>query len=328
MAKTRWGILSTANIGRRAMIPALKKSPMAEILAVASRDEGRARQFANELDIPRSYGDYQALLDDEEIDAVYNPLPNHLHKEWSIRAAEAGKHILCEKPLALDPEESCQMIAAAESNGVELMESFMYRHHPRILEAREMIRSGVIGSPKTIVSAFTFKLTNKDDIRYQPQMGGGALMDVGCYCVNISRLMAGREPVTVQARAAWASTGVDEQLTGIMDFGEGLVAHFDCGFNQSDRQHFTVAGTDAYLDIPMPFLPGLGETVIHEERGGNNAKVHKFPGVDEYRMIAEDFMGAIAGGSPTFPIEDSFANMKVIQALLSSAKQGGNPIPL
>ena len=220
------------------------------------------------------------------------------------------------------------MIAAAKSNGVKLMESFMYRHHPRILEAREMVRSGVIGSPKTIVSAFTFKLNNTNDIRYQSEMGGGALMDVGCYCVNITRLMAGREPITVQAKANWASSGVDEQLAGIMDFGEGLVAHFDCGFTQSDRQHCTVAGTDAYLDIPKPFLPGKGESLIHEERGQQFSRDHKFAGADEYRMIAEDFMWAIAGEAPPYPIKDSVANMEVIQALLASAKQNGIPITL
>lgn len=328
MAKTRWGILSTANIGRRAMIPALKDSPMAEIVAVSSRDGDRALHFADELNIPKAYGSYQAMLDEGEIDAVYNPLPNHLHKEWSIRAAEAGIHILCEKPLALDPDECRQMIDAANANGVQLMESFMYRHHPRILEARDMIQSGVIGSPKTIVSAFTFRLNNKNDIRYQPEMGGGAVMDVGCYCINITRLMAGREPLAVQAKASWASTGVDQQLTAILDFGDDLVAHFDCGFNQSDRQYCTVAGTEAYLEIPLPFLPGKGEVSIHEQRGRQFSRVHKFAGVDEYRMIAEDFMWAIAGESPTFPIEDSVANMKVIQALLASAKEDGKPITL
>jgi len=328
MAVTQWGILSTANIGRRAMIPALQKSEMAQVSAVASRDADRARLFADELDIPQSYGDYQALLDDEGIDAVYIPLPNHLHKEWTIRAAEAGKHILCEKPLALNAEESREMIAAAKANGVQLMESFMYRHHPRIMAAREMVRSGMIGEVHTIESAFTFKLTNSEDIRYQPEMGGGALMDVGCYCVNLSRLMAGREPVSVSARAVWAPSGVDDQLAGILDFGEGLMAHFDCGFNQTQRQRAILAGSQGYLDLPQVFIPGLDDCDIHEHRSNRTPRVHAYEGVDQYQMIAEDFMRAINGQPPAFPPEDAVANMRTIQALLESARQDGKPIDL
>lgn len=328
MAKTRWGILSTANIGRHAMIPALKKSDAAQVSAVASRDAARARLFAGELDIPLSFGDYQALLDDEGIDAVYNPLPNHLHKAWTIRAAEAGKHILCEKPLALTAEECREMIAAAQANGVRLMESFMYRHHPRIMAAREMVRSGMIGEIRTIESAFTFKLEDQADIRYQPEMGGGALMDVGCYCVNLSRLMAGREPVSVQARAVWAPSGVDDQLTGILDFGEGLMAHFDCGFNQTKRQRAIVAGSKGYLDLPEVFSPGLGESVIHEIKANESPRTHVYEGVDQYQMIAEDFMRTIEGHPPAFPPEDAVANMRTIQALLDSAQQNGQPVDL
>ena len=310
------------------MIPALKKSDMAQVAAVASRDTTRAHLFASEMDIPQSYGDYQALLDDDEIDVVYIPLPNHLHKEWTLRAAEAGKHILCEKPLALDAKECREMIAGAQANGVQLVESFMYRHHPRILAAKEMVRSGMIGEIRTIESAFTFKLENADDIRYQPEMGGGALMDVGCYCVNLSRLMAGREPITVQARAVWAQSGVDDQLTGILDFGEGLIAHFDCGFNQTRRQRAIVAGSLGYLDLPEVFSPGSSGSDIHEHKPGRPPRIHAYEGVDQYRLIAEDFMRAIEGHPTTFPPEDAVANMLTIQALLDSAQQDGQPVDL
>jgi D-xylose 1-dehydrogenase (NADP+, D-xylono-1,5-lactone-forming) len=324
--KIRWGILSTANIARKAMIPALQESTLAEVTAVASRDAEKARTFAAELGIPKAYGSYEALLADPEIDAIYNPLPNHLHKDWTIQAAEARKHILCEKPLALTDEDVQAMIDAAESNGVQLIEAFMYRHHPRIAAARQMLHEGKIGELKTIETEFTFKLDNFSDIRYQPQMGGGGLLDVGCYCVSISRLMAGREPVAVQARAHWAPTGVDDQLTGILDFGDGLLAHFDCGINQAGRQRSLLAGTEGTLELPMTFNMGLVETLIHEAHETGAARVHTYPPVNMYRLLAEDFMGAIAGQAPAFPIQDALGNMRTLQALLASARQNGQPV--
>ncbi|MFW5713717.1 MAG: Gfo/Idh/MocA family protein [Brevefilum sp.] len=328
MEKTyRWGIISTANIGRKAMIPALQASPMAEVVAVASRDETHARRFADELNIPKAYGDYQDLLDDPEINAIYNPLPNHLHKPWSIKAAQSGKHILCEKPLALNAEECEEMYEAADTNNVLLMESFMYRHHPRIQAAVQMVRRGELGEIKTIESAFTFRLRDKNNIRYQPEMGGGALMDVGCYCLNLSRLMAGREPLSVQAQAEWSASGVDKQLVGLLDFGESLLAHFDCGFNQSRRQRAIIAGTEGFIVLRDVFLPGTKTTQIHVVRDGET-EVHNFDSVDEYQLIAEDFMRAAEKGETHTPPSDAIANMRVIQSLLDSAKQGGKPIKL
>jgi predicted dehydrogenase len=326
--KIRWGILSTARIGRNAVIPALQASPMAEVLAVASRDGEKAASFAKDLNIPRSYEGYETLLADPDIDAVYNPLPNHLHYPWTVRAAEAGKHILCEKPLALNVEQCEQMITATRTNGVQLMEAFMYRYHPRILEAHQMVKAGNIGEIRTIESAFCFMLTHKDDIRLKPEMGGGALMDVGCYCVNLSRLLAGREPVSVNARANWNVSGVDDQLTGIIDFGEGLMAHFDCGFNQASRQHCMVSGTEGYLELPMAFNMGTVETHIHRVTDAGHTHDHAFPAVDMYRLMAEDFMQAIAGRPLRFPIEDALGNMRVIQALLISANQDGSRVTL
>jgi predicted dehydrogenase len=328
MKKYYWGIMSTANIGRTSMIPTLKRLERSEVLAVASRDDEKAQKFADELGIPKAYGDYQHLLDDPEIEAVYIPLPNHLHKEWTIRAAEAGKHILCEKPLALNADECLEMVDAADANGVILMESFMYRYHPRILKAAALVKSGVVGKLKTIESGFTFFLRDKDDIRYKYQEGGGALMDVGCYCVNISRLMAGREPVAVQAQAVWTSTGVDEQLVALLDFGEGLFAHFDCGFNQGSRQQCILSGTEGYLSIPEVFNPGEKRSVIQEMKRGEIARVHSFEGVNAYALIADDFMNANAGERPTYPISDSVGNMRVIEALLDSARNEGKTVLL
>jgi len=327
MRKYNWGILSTANIGRKAMIPALKASRFAQVVAVASRDTQRANDFAKELKIPKSFGDYQALLDDPTIDVIYNPLPNHLHKPWTIKAAEAGKHILCEKPLALNVEECHEMIAAARSNGVQLMESFMYRHHPRIQAAREMIHKGLIGEIRTIESAFTFNLKRQNDIRLKPEMGGGSLMDVGCYCINISRLMAGREPLVVQARSVLSDSGVDIQMTAILDFGDGLLAHFDCAFNQSHRQRCIIAGTQSFLVLEKPFLPGKGKTAIQLIRGGKSQSI-KFSGKDEYQLIVEDFTAAIENGMIPYPPEDAAANMQVIQSLIKSARKNGRAVDL
>jgi predicted dehydrogenase len=323
---TRWGILSTANIGRKAVIPALIESPMAEVAGVASRTEDKARAFARELGIPKAYGSYEALLADPEIDAVYIPLPNHLHKPWTIHAAEAGKHILCEKPLALNAEECHEMIGAAKANGVQLMEAFMYRYHPRILAARQMVNDGAIGELKTIEASFTYRTEDETDIRFQPEMGGGALMDVGCYCINLSRLMAGREPVAVHARMHLSATGVDDQLIGLLDFGDSLFAHFDCAMNQEGRQRCLLAGTHGYLELPMAFNMGTAKTIMHEEKGAGQSRAHAFPAVNMYRLMAEDFMRAIAGSPPAFPIEDAVGNMRTITALYDSARQNGRPI--
>lgn len=328
MQKFNWGILSTANIGRRAMIPALKASNMAEVMAVASRDLDKAHRFADDLEIKKAYGSYQELLEDDQIHAVYIPLPNHLHKEWSIKAAEAGKHVLCEKPLALTAEDCEAMKAAAEANGVLLMESFMYRHHPRILAAREMLRAGKIGELRVIDAAFTFRLDDVNDIRYQPEMGGGAVMDVGCYCINIIRLMAGREPKVVHARAAWAPSGVDDQLVAILDFEDGLIAHFDCGFNMESRQKCIIAGTDGYLSLPWTYTPGLDETLILDQKGHGSPEKHRFDGVDEYRLIAEEFMRSVPTGNPPYDADDAAANMRVILACLQSASQNGRLVKI
>jgi predicted dehydrogenase len=328
MKKYRWGILSTARIARYAMIPALQQSTMAEVVAVASRDFDKARQFSTDLSIPKAFGNYQNLLDSDEIDAVYIPLPNHMHKEWSIRAAEAGKHILCEKPIAMNAIECREMIASAESNGVELMESFMYRYHPRFKAAKQMATAGEIGELKAITSALTFKMTNEDDYRHNPEMGGGALMDVGCYCVNISRQIAGREPLTVSAYAAWTPKGVDAQIVGILDFGDGLFAHFDCAFNMALRQTFLIAGTDGYLSMDYPVNPPEDQTTMEEIRDREIINTYTFPPVNDYMLIAEDFMRSIETGKPAYPVNDAEANMRVIDALVVSAKNGVKPIDL
>ena len=323
----RWGVISTANIGRAAVNPAIQASHNGELVAVASRDGTRAAAFASDHGIPRSYDSYEALLDADDIDAVYIPLPNSMHREWTIRAAEAGKHILCEKPLAMSPAECEEMAAAANDAGVKLMEAFMYRFHPRTERVVEMLRAGAIGDIGTIRSAFTFRLRNPDNIRLDPELGGGALMDVGCYCVNVSRTLVGEEPQTVQATARWTDRGVDEALTGILRFPRGIVAHFDCALTLERFEAFEVGGTDGWLRVESAFLPGTGDVPIEESRGGDGVEEHQIDGDDEYRLMVEHFADCILHDrQPRYGALEAAANMRTIRALYASARSGGVPM--
>jgi xylose dehydrogenase (NAD/NADP) len=322
----KWGIISTANIGRAAVIPAIQKSCNGQVVAVASRDEERARSFAARLDVPRAYGAYEALLAADDVDAVYIPLPNSLHREWTIKAAASGKHILCEKPLGLNAAECEEMETAARENNVVLMEAFMYRFHPRTERVLELVADGTIGRLAMIQSAFTFRLSNRDNIRLQPELGGGALMDVGCYCVNVSRTVAGAEPVEVQASAYWGETDVDEQLVGTLRFADNVFAQFDCALNLKRRETYTVAGADGYLEIAGAFLCGTADTTIVERHGQQEVITHKIPGVDEYQLMVEHFADCVLRAKPVrYPPSEAAANMRVIEALFRSTRNGGRP---
>ncbi len=327
--KVRWGVISTANIGRAAVIPAIHASGNCELVAVASRQKQTARDFAEKMAIPGYYGSYQELLNDKTIDAVYNPLPNSLHLEWTIKAAEKGKHILCEKPLGLNAAECEKMQAAAQANGVKLMEAFMYRFHPQTEKVIQLLRSGVLGKLGMIRSVFTFRLTNPDNIRLSSDLGGGALMDVGCYCVNISRTLAGMEPIEVQAFADWGSSGVDEQMVATLRFANGILAQFDCALTMERRENYQVAGTDGYLSIPAAFLPGTKDTVIYEHRGREKVIEHKIKGADEYRLMVEHFADCILNNrSPRYSATEAGLNMRVIEALYRSARNDGRIVKM
>jgi predicted dehydrogenase len=327
--KVRWGVLSTANIGRAAVIPAIQASKNGELIAVASRDQARGEAFAAKLGIPKAYGSYEALLEAGDIDAIYIPLPNSLHREWTIRSAEMGKHILCEKPLALNAAECLEMEAAADQHHVILMEAFMYRFHPRTEKVLDMLRAGALGELRLIHSAFTFRLTRPDNIRLKPELGGGALMDVGCYCVNLSRTAAGAEPVEVQAYANWGGSGVDEQLVGTLRFANGLLAQFDCALNLERREEYQLSGTDAFLNVDSAFLPGKEDVVIEEVRSRGEKHQHTIRGADEYRLMVEHFADCILQNrAPHYPVSEAAANMRVIEALYLSAHQAGRPVAL
>ena len=294
----RWGILSTANIGRAAVIPAIRASSNGTLAAVASRTAAVADDFAAANGIPASYGSYDALLQDRDVDAVYIPLPNGLHREWTIKAAEHGKHVLCEKPLALTADECREMAAAASANGVTLMEAFMYRFHPQIAKVEGLIRDGALGALKSIRSGFTFRLTKPGNIRLDAALGGGALMDVGCYCVNVSRTLAGREPVEVQAWATFGPTGVDLELAGSLRFEGGLVAQFDCALTMERREFVEVAGTEGSLELRRAFLPGITDTPVLQHRGREPSIEHQVQGDDEYRLMVEHFADCALHGRP------------------------------
>lgn len=327
--KLRWGVISTANIGRWAVNPAIRASRNGELTAIASRDEGRARDFAAQWEIPKHYGNYAALLADDSVDAVYIPLPNSLHREWSVRAAAAGKHVLCEKPLAMTEAECAEMQSAAEAAGITFMEAFMYRFHPRTERVLQLLRDGVLGELKMIRSVFTFRLTRPDNIRLDPHLGGGALMDVGCYCVNLSRTMAGREPIEVQAFASWSESGVDNMMSGTMRFDDDLLATFECGLNTKRRESYEIAGTDAYLRVPDAFLPGTDDVVIEEYRDDGEPVLHTIDGTDEYRLMVEHFADSALGGrSPRYGADEAALNMRVIEALYASVRGGGKRVTI
>ena len=322
--KLRWGVISTSNIGRRAVNPAIQASSNGELLAVASREEGRAREFAEEGSIPTFYGSYEALLDDERIEAVYNPLPNSLHKEWTIKAAEKGTHILCEKPLARDAVECLEMTAAATANGVKLLEAFMYRFHPRTEKVLEMVRDGAIGDLRQIRSSFTFLLTKPDNIRWDADLGGGALMDVGCYCVNVSRTVAGREPVEVRAMANLRSSGVDEQMAGTLRFEDGLLAHFDCALTMERTEVYHLLGSNGHIRVQDAFLPGTDDAVIEQFDIEDNLTKVTVEGADEYKLMVEHFADCVLKDRPLrYTAEEAALNMRVIEALYKSARRDG-----
>jgi len=325
--KIRFGVLSTANIGRAAVNPAIQASRNAELVAIAGRDGERAREFARAGSIPRGYGSYEALLEDPEVDAVYIPLPNSLHREWTIRAAEMKKHVLCEKPLAMTAAECREMHAAADANGVRLMEAFMYRFHPRTERFFEMVRGGSIGELRAIRSAFTFRLTNPANIRLRKDLGGGALMDVGCYCVDVSRRLAASAPVEAQAWATWGASGVDAQLAGAIRFENGVVAQFDCALTMERREFYEAGGTEATLFTSQAFVSGTSDVEIVEQRGRAAETRHAVPGVDQYRLMVEHFADCVLSGeAPRFGASEAIANMALIEALYASARSGGRPV--
>ena len=320
MSDLRWGVLSTARIAVEKVIPGIKKAGRCQVSAIASRDADQARAVADTLAIPKAHGSYEALLSDGDVDAVYIPLPNHLHAEWTIAAARAGKHVLCEKPLALSATDAQHMVEVCASEGVRLMEAFMYRLHPSWVAVRELVASGRIGRLRTVQSWFSFFNDDPRNIRNILEYGGGALMDIGCYSVNLSRMLFDGEPVRVVASVTRDPvTGVDVLTTAILGFEDG-VATFTCSTRVEPDQRVHVYGTEGRISIGIPFnIPPDRTTEVFVTAGGDlpvnpDTEVMTFGPADQYAIEAEQFARAVLDGEPTpIPPEDAVANMRVIE---------------
>jgi D-xylose 1-dehydrogenase (NADP+, D-xylono-1,5-lactone-forming) len=315
----RWGLLGTARINR-AVIPPLRASQDNRLLAVASRDAARAAAYAREWGIERAHGSYEALLQDGEIDAVYIPLPNHMHAEWAIRAAAAGKHVLCEKPLALSVAEVDAVAAAAREHGVVIAEAFMYRHHPQTLKVKQLVGDGAIGELRFVRGSFSFPLDNPDDYRLRPEQGGGSLWDVGCYPLSFTRFLLGQEPVEVFGAQTTGPTGVDLTFAGQLVFANGVLAQIDSGFASAFRAEMEVTGTKGVLRVRHPWKP-LADQPILLARGDQTEAV-PVEAKDRYLLEIEDLAEAArARRAPRVTLAESRGNVATIVALLRSARE-------
>jgi xylose dehydrogenase (NAD/NADP) len=314
----RWGILSTAHINRK-VIPGARASADVDLVAVASRDRARAEEYARTWEIPRAYGSYDKLLAADDVEAVYISLPNTLHCEWSIRALEAGKHVLCEKPLSRRTRDVEEAFDAAERTGRLLMEAFMYRHNPQTERVVELLRSGAIGELRLVRSCFSFGLYDVENIRLRTDVEGGSLMDVGCYCVSGSRLLAG-EPETAYGVARWGESGTDWVFAGTLRFPGDVVAQFDCGTALPMRHELEAIGADGSLHVADPWhclRPGI------ELRRDDTVERIELEPVDSYRLELENLSRAIRGeGEPLLGRADAVGNARVIEALFRSVEEG------
>jgi D-xylose 1-dehydrogenase (NADP+, D-xylono-1,5-lactone-forming) len=325
----RWGVLSVANIGVKRVIPAIQASANGQLTAVASRNSERAQElFASTPDV-RIYGDYESLVNDPEIEAIYNPLPNSLHAEWSVRAMEAGKHVLCEKPLAISARQGASMAEVARENGVLLMEAFMYRFHPQTIWALEQVAAGRIGTVKLVRSSFSFNVLlppRPQDIRLQAALAGGSLMDVGCYPVNFCRAIYGHAPVAVAARVYVPTEGeVERSANAALDFGDGRFGLIDSSFELPTRQVAEIIGEQGTITITVPFTPGNIEPVVLLALEGQT--IHqRFSAIDQYRLEVEHFASCVRfGNQPALSLEETLENLATIEAIYQSA---GYPWPI
>jgi predicted dehydrogenase len=326
VTKVRWGILSTADIGMKKVTPAIQMAENCDVVAIASRDKGRAIAAATELGIPSAYGSYEQLLAADDVDAVYIPLPNDLHTEWTLKAAAAGKHVLCEKPLALDAVEAEEMVRACERAGVKFGEAFMYRHHPTWVEAVRLVRSGAIGDLQGVQSWFSYYNDDPENIRNRPENGGGAIMDIGCYNINMSRMLFAAEPVRIEAAVRRDPTmGIDTLSSAVLEFPGGGQATFTCSIRAEDYQRVHIVGTTGRIEIEIPFnIPPDLATKILVTSGGEppvapDTETLVFPAEDQYTIQARLFAQSILDDSPVpVPTSDAIANMKVIDAILST----------
>ena len=323
--QVRWGVLSTANIGVKKVIPAMQAGRYCEMVAIASRDRARARAVADQLGIPNAYGSYEELLADPEIEAVYIPLPNHLHVPWSIRALEAGKHVLCEKPIGLSPAEGQSLLDAARQHPrLKVMEAFMYRHHPQWQRARTLVREGAIGELRTIQAFFAYYNANPDNIRNQAEIGGGGLMDIGCYCISLSRFVFEAEPQRVLGIVEYdPALKIDRLASAILDFGAGT-STWTCSTQLAYYQRVNILGTEGRVEIEIPFNAPPDRPCRMWHQRDSEVEEIVLDAVDQYTIQGDLFSLAVLNDTvvPT-PLEDAVANMKVIEAVRRSDEVGG-----
>jgi predicted dehydrogenase len=324
MNKVRWGVLSTADIGVSKVIPAMQQGEHLQITAISSRNLAKARAVATQLGIPKAYGSYEELLADPDIDAIYNPLPNHLHVPWSIKALEAGKHVLCEKPVALTSADAQKLADVAKYYPhLKVMEAFMYRFHPQWQQARQLVNTGKIGELRTIQSFFSYYLEDANNIRNIAAAGGGGMFDIGCYTISLARFIFGAEPERVCGIVEYdPHFNTDRLASSILDFGRGT-STFTCSTQLVPYQRVNIFGTAGRIEIEIPFnAPSDRPCKIWYEHGTEIEEI-LFPVCDQYTLQGDQFSLAILNNAsvPT-PIEDAVANMKVIEAVFRSAKSG------
>lgn len=326
--KVRWGVLGVANIAAKQVIPAMQQGSWSEITAIASRDTGKANDAAQSLGIPKAYGTYEELLADDEIEAIYNPLPNHLHVPWSIKAAEAGKHVLCEKPIGLNTREAQMLLAVRDRTGVKMQEAFMVLTNPQWLGVRELIQSGRIGDLRSITGFFSYFNSDSENIRNNPQIGGGALMDIGCYPIILSRFIFGAEPQRVLGLMERdPELGIDRLTSGMLDFARGQSV-FTCSTQLVPYQRMHLFGTSGQIEVEIPFNAPVDRPARifisdGQEATGDRKEMKEFPLCNQYTIQGDLFSQSIREKtSQPISLEYTIKNMAVIDAVFRSAETG------
>ncbi|MEQ9310751.1 MAG: Gfo/Idh/MocA family oxidoreductase [Balneolaceae bacterium] len=318
--KVKWGVLSTAKIAINNVIPSMQKSKFCNIHAISSRSLDKVKKVANDLDIPVFYDSYEELLNDPEIEAVYNPLPNHLHVPWTLKALEAGKHVLCEKPISITSSEAKQLLNAQKKYPhLKVMEAFMYRFHPQWNKVKELIKSGEIGKVHSIDSVFTYHNIDPNNVRNKSDIGGGGILDIGCYCINMSRFLFESEPLEVKSFVDYdPEFKTDRLATGILEFENG-VATFMCSTQLNHRQRAIIYGTKGYIELNIPFNSSneaLRKMWIHK---GSEVETIIFDTCDQYTLQGDAFSKSILENTPVpIPLKDSISNMNVIDKILNA----------
>ena len=325
MKKVRWGVLGAASIAVRKVIPGMQKGAYSEVTAIASRDKKKAEEAARKLGIPKAYGSYEELLKDGEIEAIYNPLPNHLHVPWSIKAAEAGKHVLCEKPISLSVKEAKTLLAARDRTGVKIGEAFMVKTHPQWLRTREIIRSGAIGELQSAMCVFSYFNRDPANVRHKVEWGGGGMLDIGCYPITMSRFIFAQEPTRVAGVLGRdPDFGTDRLASAILEFPSGESV-FTCSTQSAhfQRMHFLGASGRVEIEIPWNAPNDRPCRIFIGDLMGAAPKVEEFPVVDQYTMQGDEFSRAIRGEREVpVPLEDAIKNMAVIEAIFTAAESG------